>query len=247
MYDLKGQVALVTGGCRGIGKAIVWALANAGADVAINYNQNKQAAEELLQQIKDLGRKGLVVQGSVANREDCNLIVKETVDHLGRIDILINNAGVNKDNIVARMKTEEWEEVMRTNLDGVFNCCQAVMRPFLKQKGGRIVNISSIAGIYGNSGQANYASAKAGVIGFTKSLSKEIGSRGITVNAVAPGLIDTEMTEKLDEKVKEESLQRISLGRFGTPEEVAAAVLFLVAAGDYITGQVIAVDGGLTL
>ncbi len=248
MLNLEGKVALVTGGSRGIGKAIVLALANAGAATAINYRENKKAAEEVLEMVAARDGKGIIVQADVSDREACTKMVMETVDYLGRIDILINNAGITRDNIMARMKQEEWEEVIQINLTGVYNCCQSVIRPLLKQKkGGRIINISSIAGIYGNSGQANYASAKAGVIALTKSLSRELGSRGITVNAIAPGLIETEMTAVMPEKIKDESLNRISLGRFGKPEEVADAVLFLAARGDYITGQVLSVDGGLTL
>ncbi len=247
MYDLSGKVALITGASRGIGREISLTFARAGAAVAINYQRNGEAAREVLDKVKAEGGKGMMIQGDVAQKDDCNKMVKETVDNLGRIDILINNAGITRDNILARMKPEEWEEVIQTNLNGVFNCCQAVIRPFLKQKSGRIVNMASIAGIYGNSGQANYASSKAGVIAFTKTLSKELGSRGITVNAVAPGLIETEMTSELGEATLEDNINKIPLGRLGKPEEVAAAVLFLVAAGEYITGQVLAVDGGLTL
>ena len=247
MYDLSGKVALITGASRGIGREISLAFARAGAAVAVNYQRNEEAAQEVLDNVKAEGGKGMIIQGDVAQSDDCNKMVKETVDNLGRIDILINNAGITRDNILARMKPEEWEEVIQTNLNGVFNCCQAVIRPFLKQKSGRIVNMASIAGIYGNSGQANYAASKAGVIAFTKTLSKELGSRGITVNAVAPGLIETDMTAELEEATREDNINKIPLGRLGKPEEVAAAVLFLVAAGEYITGQVLAVDGGLTL
>ena len=247
MYDLSGKVALITGASRGIGREISLVFARAGAAVAVNYQRNEEAAREVLDNVKAEGGKGMIIQGDVAQSDDCNKMVKETVDNLGRIDILINNAGITRDNILARMKPEEWEEVIQTNLNGVFNCCQAVIRPFLKQKSGRIVNMASIAGIYGNSGQANYAASKAGVIAFTKTLSKELGSRGITVNAVAPGLIETDMTAELEEATREDNINKIPLGRLGKPEEVAAAVLFLVAAGEYITGQVLAVDGGLTL
>ncbi len=247
MYDLSGKVALVTGGSRGIGRETVLALSRAGAAVAINYQHNQQAAQEVLDQVFSENGTGMIIQADVSQSQESNKMIKETVDNLGKIDILINNAGITRDNILVRMKPEEWEEVINTNLTGVFNCCQAVIKPFLKQKGGRIVNIASVAGIYGNTGQANYASSKAGVIALTKSLSKELGSRGITVNAVAPGFIDTEMTAEVAENVKEETMSRISLGRLGRPEEVAETVLFLVAAADYITGQVISVDGGITL
>ncbi|MFY9114548.1 MAG: 3-oxoacyl-[acyl-carrier-protein] reductase [Dethiobacteria bacterium] len=248
MRKLEGKVALVTGGSRGIGRAIVKALANEGASLAINYQQNKTAAQEVLDIIEADGGRGILIKGNVADRKSCDRMVLETIDYYGRIDILINNAGITRDNIMVIMKQEEWEDVIRINLTGVFNCCQAVIRPLLKQKsGGRIINISSIAGIYGNSGQANYAASKDGVIALTKSLSKELGSRGITVNAVAPGFIETEMTAQLSDKIKEDSLKRIPLGRIGRPEDVAEAVLFFAAEANYITGQVLPVDGGLVL
>ena len=245
---LHGKVALVTGGSRGIGREIVLALARAGAAVAINYQKRDDAAEAVLQEVSELGAKGLLYKADVTQLQECEKMVKATLEHFGRIDILINNAGIRRDNILALMKTEDWEVVMDTNLKGVFNCCKAIVRPLLKQKnGGKIINIASIAGVVGNSGQANYAAAKAGVIAFTKSLAKELGKRGITVNSVAPGFIQTDMTESLPQQLKETVLPRIALERFGRPEEVAEAVLFLAESANYITGSVIMVDGGLSL
>ena len=245
---LKGKVAIVTGGSRGIGREIVLALAKAGAAVVINYCERPDAAEETLKKVEELGSEGLIYQANVKNLPECEKMVKATLDHFGGIDILINNAGIRRDNILALMKAEDWEVVMDINLKGVFNCCKAVLRPLLKQKrGGKIINITSIAGVFGNSGQSNYAAAKAGVIAFTKSLAKEIGKRGITVNSVAPGFIDTDMTESLPQQYKENVVSRIALERFGRPEEVAETVLFLAERANYITGSVILVDGGLSL
>jgi len=246
--SLQGKVALVTGGSRGIGREIVLALAKAKAAVVINFQQQRDAAEVVLEEVRALGSDGLLCQADVTELADCEKMVKAALDHFGRIDILINNAGIRRDNILALMKPEDWEVVIDTNLKGVFNCCKAVLRPMLKQKsGGKIINIASIAGVVGNSGQANYAAAKAGVIAFTKSLAKELGKRGITVNAVAPGFIQTDMTESLPQQLKEMVLPRIALERFGRPEDVAEAVLFLAESANYITGSVIVVDGGLSL
>lgn len=245
---LHGKVALVTGGSRGIGRAIVLALARAGADVVINYQNKDEAARAVLAEVETAGAAGLLCKADVTRLLECEKMVNAALAHFGRIDILINNAGVRRDNILPLMKTEDWEVVMDTNLKGVFNCCKAAVKPFLKQKtGGRIINIASIAGIFGNSGQTNYAVAKAGVIAFTKSLAKELGKRGITVNAVAPGFIQTEMTDSLPQQLKESVLPRIALERFGSPDEVAEAVLFLAEGANYITGSVIMVDGGLSL
>lgn len=246
--SLEGKVALVTGGSRGIGREIVLALAKAKAAVVINFQQQRSAAEAVLEEVRALGSEGLLCQADVTELADCEKMVKAALDHFGRIDILINNAGIRRDNILALMKPEDWEVVIDTNLKGVFNCCKAVLRPMLKQKsGGKIINIASIAGVVGNSGQVNYAAAKAGVIAFTKSLAKELGKRNITVNAVAPGFIQTDMTEDLPRQLKEMILPRIALERFGKPEEVAEAVLFLAESANYITGSVIMVDGGLSL
>ncbi|NMB41599.1 MAG: 3-oxoacyl-[acyl-carrier-protein] reductase [Firmicutes bacterium] len=245
---LHTKVALVTGGSRGIGREIVLALAAAGADVAINYRKRDDDAKVVLNEVNKLGVKGLLCKADVTQLQECEKMVKAVLEHFGRIDILINNAGIRRDNILALMKTEDWEEVMDTNLKGVFNCCKAIMRPLLKQKsGGKIINIASMAGIYGNSGQTNYAAAKAGVIAFSKSLAKELGRRKITVNSIAPGFIQTDMTESLPQQLRESVLPRIALERFGKPEEVAEAVLFLAKSANYITGSVITVDGGLSL
>jgi 3-oxoacyl-[acyl-carrier protein] reductase len=245
---LAGKVALVTGGSRGIGKEIVLALSGAGAAVAINYHSQAAAAEGVLKKVEENGGKGIIVQADVTSFEESERMVKAALDHFGRIDILINNAGLRRDNLLISMKPEDWDLVIDTNLKGVFNPCKAVLRPLLKQKsGGRIINIASIAGLFGNSGQANYAASKGGVIALTKSLAKEVGRRGITVNAIAPGFIETEMTEELPPELKKAALSRISLARFGKPEDVAQTVLFLARDADYITGAVLTVDGGLTL
>ncbi len=246
--DLTGKTALVTGASRGIGRATALTLASAGASVVVNYNSNENAAEEVKKQIENHGSSALVVRADVADYSQCEHLVKSAIDHFKRIDILVNNAGITRDNLLARMKEEEWQAVIDTNLNGVYNCCRAVLRPLLKQKsGGRIINVASVAGIHGNSGQANYSAAKGGVIAFSRSLAKELGSRNITVNAVAPGFIETEMTGVLSDEMKEQVLSRIALGRLGKPEEVADVILFLASSADYVTGQVIAVDGSLSM
>lgn len=245
---LVGKVALVTGGSRGIGRAVALKLAENGADVAINYAGNTAAAEEVKAAIEKLGRKAMLVQGSVADTDGVQAIVNQVVKELGRLDILVNNAGITRDGLLMRMKEADWDAVLETNLKGVFNCSKAVMRTMMKQKSGRIVNMASVVGEMGNAGQANYAAAKAGVIGFTKSLAKEVASRGITVNAVAPGFIATDMTKVLTDDQKAEMAKTIPLGRAGQPEDVANAVLFLVSdEAAYITGQVLNVDGGMVM
>ncbi len=245
---LTGKVALVTGGSRGIGRAIALTLAAHGADIAINYAGNTAAAEEVKAAIEAMGRKALLVQGSVAETDGVQAIVNQVVKELGRLDILINNAGITRDGLLMRMKEADWDAVMETNLKGVYNCSKAVMRTMMKQKSGRIVNMASVVGEMGNAGQANYAAAKAGVIGFTKSLAKEVASRGITVNAVAPGFIATDMTSVLTDEQKAEMARTIPLGRAGQPQDVANAVLFLVSEeAAYITGQVLNVDGGMVM
>ena len=245
---LVGKVALVTGGSRGIGRAIALKLAENGADVAINYAGNTAAAEEVKAAIEQMGRKALLIQCSVADTDGVQAMVNQVVKDLGRLDILVNNAGITRDGLLMRMKEADWDDVMNTNLKGVYNCSKAVMRTMMKQKSGRIVNMASVVGEMGNAGQANYAAAKAGVIGFTKSLAKEVASRGITVNAIAPGFIATDMTRVLSDDQKAEMARTIPLGRAGQPEDVANAVLFLASEGAaYITGQVLNVDGGMVM
>lgn len=244
---LDGMVALVTGSSRGIGRAIAVALAKAGANVVVNYAGREDAARGTADMIEETGRKALVIKADVSDPEQVKAMVDKTVKELGRLDILVNNAGITRDNLLMRMKDEEWDTVVNTNLKGAFNCCRAAARPMLKARGGRIINVSSVVGLSGNPGQVNYSAAKAGLIGLTRTLAGELGSRGITVNAVAPGFITTDMTEKLPDDVKERLKERIPLGRLGTPEEIADVVTFLCSpSAGYITGQVIAVDGGMT-
>jgi 3-oxoacyl-[acyl-carrier protein] reductase len=245
---LSGKVALVTGGSRGIGRAICLELAAQGAKVVVNYAGSQAAAEAVVAQIKEQGGEALAVQGDVASYEDAEKMVKATLEAFGRVDILVNNAGITRDNLLIRMKEEDWDAVLNTNLKGVFNCTKAVARPMMKQRFGRIINITSVVGVIGNPGQANYVSAKAGVIGLTKSSAKELSSRGITVNAVAPGYIETDMTEKLGEDVKSKLFEAIPLQRLGRPEDIANVVSFLASdKASYITGQVLNVDGGMVM
>jgi 3-oxoacyl-[acyl-carrier protein] reductase len=245
---LEGKTAVITGASRGIGRATAIILARAGAAVVINYSSSADAAEEVKKTIEGFGGSAIAVKADISNYAESEALMQSAIDHFKKIDILINNAGITRDNLLARMKPQEWQQVIDTNLTGTYNCCRAVLRPLLKQKsGGRIVNVASVAGIHGNSGQANYAAAKGGVIAFTRTLAKELGSRNITVNAVAPGFIETEMTAGLPEQVKEQVLSRIALGRFGQPEEVAEVILFFASAAGYVTGQVIAVDGSLAM
>ncbi len=245
---LKGKTAVVTGASRGIGRATAITLARAGAAVVINYSSSADAADEVKRTIEGFGGSAIAVKADVSDYTESETLMQSAIDHFKKIDILINNAGITSDNLLARMKPQEWQKVIDTNLTGTYNCCRAALKPLLKQKsGGRIINISSVAGIHGNSGQANYAAAKGGVIAFTRTLAKELGSRNITVNAVAPGFIETEMTAGLPDQVKEQVLSRIALGRFGQPEEVAEVILFFASAAGYVTGQVIAVDGSLSM
>ena len=243
---LSGQTALVTGASRGIGRAIALKLGETGAEVVVNYSNSPDKAEEVVAEINSIGGKAYAIQANIADEEEVNKLMKTVLQRNGQIDVLINNAGITRDGLLMRMKTEDWQDVMNLNLNGVFLCTRAVARPMLKQKKGRIVNVTSVIGLMGNAGQANYAAAKAGVIGFTKSVAKEFASRGITVNAVAPGFISTDMTKGLEAK---EILSAIPLGSFGTPEQVAGTVKFLAAdpAAAYITGQVIQVDGGMVM
>ncbi|WCN39056.1 3-oxoacyl-ACP reductase FabG [Aneurinibacillus uraniidurans] len=243
---LNGKVALVTGGSRGIGRAIALALAEAGADVAINYAGNETAARETADAVTALGRKAIIIKADVANATEVDAMVKQTIDELGGMDILVNNAGITRDNLLMRMKEEEFDDVIATNLKGVFNCIKAVTRPMMKARSGRIINISSVVGVMGNPGQANYVAAKAGVIGMTKSVARELASRGITVNAVAPGFIDTDMTAVLGDDAKQALLTQIPLARLGKPEDIAHVVKFIASdEASYMTGQVFHVDGGM--
>lgn len=244
--ELEGKVAIVTGASRGIGRAIAENLAQAGADIVAVYQRNRQKVDELAQQLEPLGRTCLPVQADVSQEADVNALVQQTLEQFGKIDILINNAGITRDTLLMRMKTEDWEQVIDVNLSGMFYCLKAVTKPMLKQRSGKIVFITSIIGVTGNAGQANYAASKAGVIGLMKSAAQEFASRGILVNAVAPGFIQTDMTENLPEKVKTAILEKVPLHRMGRPEEVAEAVRFLVSdRASYLTGQVIHINGGL--
>lgn len=245
---LNGKTALVTGAGRGIGREIALTLAEYGADVIINYNGSKDRAEEVRAQIEAMGRKAAAVQCSVSDYEACGQMITDMLGVFGHIDILVNNAGITRDNLVIRMKEEDFDAVIDTNLKGTFNTIKHMYRPFLKQRAGRIINISSVTGILGNAGQVNYSASKAGVIGLTKSMARELASRNITVNAVAPGYIDTDMTQAMTDSAKETTLAQIPLGRVGTPRDVAEAVAFLASdRAAYITGQVISVDGGMCM
>ncbi len=248
MIDLTGKAALITGGSRGIGKAIALRLARQGADVAFSYRGNAEAAKATAAEIEAIGTRALAVQGDVRDPESAETVVKAALEAFGKVDILVNNAGVTRDDLIMRMTAEAWREVLETNLFGAFWMTKAVTRPMLKARAGRIVNITSVSGQAGQMGQANYSSAKAGLIGLTKATARELASRGITVNAVAPGFVLTELTQDLPDNLKAEITSRTPLGRFGTTEEVADAVAFLASdEAGYITGQVLAVDGGLVM
>ncbi|ANA83214.1 3-oxoacyl-[acyl-carrier-protein] reductase [Paenibacillus glucanolyticus] len=243
---LKGQTALVTGASRGIGRSIALGLADLGANVAVNYAGSEAAAAEVVEAIRAKGVSAIAIKSNVGRTEEAEAMVKQVMETFGRIDILVNNAGITRDNLIMRMKEEEFDQVIETNLKGVFNCLKAVTRPMMKQRYGRIINISSVVGALGNPGQANYVAAKAGVIGLTKSAARELASRGITVNAVAPGFIDTDMTRELSEDMREGLLGGIPLARLGQPEEIAGVVAFLASSSaSYMTGQVLHVDGGM--
>jgi 3-oxoacyl-[acyl-carrier protein] reductase len=244
---LSDRVAIITGGSRGIGRAIALTLAQKGAAVVVNYAASAGAAADVVDSIRSRGGRAIACKADVSDSGEAAGLVKEAQTQFGRVDILVNNAGVIRDNLILRLKDEDWETVLGINLKGAFNCARAAARGMLKNQYGRIVNISSVSGIIGNTGQVNYCASKAGLLGLTKALAKELGSRNITVNAVAPGFITTEMTAGLPEDIKEKMLAQIPLRRFGGPEEIAELVAFLASdAAAYITGQTITVDGGMT-
>ena len=246
--QLTGKSALVTGGSRGIGRATALELARQGARVAVNYMAQEAAANAVVAAIKEAGGEAFAVQADVGDATAVERMVETLQEHWGRVDILVNNAGINRDTLLMRMSEEDWDAVIRTDLKGPFLCTKAVLRPMLRQRWGRIINLSSIIGTRGNAGQANYAAAKAGLIGFTKSVAKEVASRNITVNALAPGWIESDMVASVPEAYRKEALARIPAGRFGTPEDVAATIAFLASeAASYITGQVLGIDGGMVL
>ena len=245
---LEGKVALITGASRGIGRATALKFAAEGAKVAINFAGNTQKAEEVKNLIESNGGEALLVQGDVSDFAKVGEIVEKVVETWGKIDILVNNAGITRDTLLLKMSESDFDEVIATNLKGVFNCTKAVTKLMMKQRSGRIVNMSSVVGIMGNAGQANYSAAKAGIIGFTKSVAKELASRGVTVNAIAPGFIGTDMTDAIPEKIKSDMISKIPLGKIGEPEDVANAALFFVSEeAKYITGQIICVDGGMAM
>ena len=245
---LQGKTAVVTGGSRGIGRAICLELARQGANVVVNYSGSEQKAKDVVIEIETLGVRAIAVQANVAQVEDVEALMKQALESFGSIDILVNNAGITRDNLLMRMKESEWDDVIDTNLKGVFLCTKAVTRQMMKQRSGRIINISSIVGVAGNPGQVNYVASKAGVIGMTKTVAQELASRNILVNAIAPGFITTEMTQELPQEVKETMLKQIPLAKLGQPEDVAKTVAFFASdAANYITGQVLHVDGGLVM
>lgn len=245
---LQDQVALVTGASRGLGRAIALELASQGASVIVNYAGSEDKAKAVVEEIKALGQQAIAVRCNVANSDEVASMVKTAVEEFGKIDILVNNAGVTRDNLLMRMKEEEWDTVLDTNLKGVFLCTKSVTRLMMKQRKGRIINVASVVGVVGNAGQANYVAAKAGVIGLTKTTAKELAPRGITVNAIAPGFITTDMTDQLPEEVRTGLLSQIPLARFGQPEDIAKVVSFLASSDSaYMTGQTLCVDGGMVM
>jgi 3-oxoacyl-[acyl-carrier protein] reductase len=244
----EGRVAVVTGGGRGIGRAVALRLANEGANVAISYRSNDEAAEKAAEEVRAAGVRCESFKGDVASPEDVAALFDGVSDAFGRIDILVNNAGLTRDNLMMRMKEQEFDDVIGTNLKGTYLCTRAVLRPMIRARWGRIVNVSSVVGLVGNAGQANYAASKAGIIGFTKSVAREVAQRGITANVVAPGYVETELTGSLPEQVKDRIREQVPAGRFGEAEEVAEVVAFLAGEGaGYVTGQTLAVDGGMTM
>lgn len=248
MSKLAGKTAIITGGSRGIGAEIARKFAADGAKVVVNYSGSQEKAEAVVADIEANGGTAIAVKANVADAESVKAMVDETMKTFGSVDILVNNAGITRDNLMMRMKDDEWDDVININLKGVFICTKAVTRQMMKQRSGRIVNIASIVGVMGNAGQANYVAAKAGVIGLTKTTARELASRGITANAVAPGFITTDMTEKLSEDVQKAMMGQIPLGRFGAPEDVAKAALFLASDdASYMTGQTLHLDGGMVM
>ncbi len=248
--DLQKKVAVITGSSRGIGATTAYKLAEAGANIVINYpfTEEKENAEKVKKKIENNNQKALIVKGDVSDSSEAKNLINKAVEKFDKIDILVNNAGITRDNLLLRMKENEWDQVMEVNLKGVFNCTKAVIRNMMKQKSGKIINLASVVGITGNAGQANYSASKAGVIGFTKSIARELSSRNINVNAVAPGFIKSKMTDELSESVKKEMLDSIPLNKFGEQEDVAATIVFLSSEkSDYITGQVINIDGGMVM
>lgn len=245
---LEGKVALVTGAAKGIGKAIALALAADGAAVIVNYNGSKDRAEQTVEKIKALGADAIAYQCNVADTKAVDDMIKEIIRIYGRLDILVNNAGITRDNLIMKMTEEDFDAVINANLKGCFNTIKAVSRQMLKQRSGRIINITSVSGILGNAGQANYAASKAGIIGLTKTMARELASRGITVNAVAPGFVDTDMTQTLSDSIKAAATAQIPLGHFGRPEDIASMAAYLASEkASYITGQIISVDGGMAI
>ena len=246
MFDLTGRAALITGSSRGIGRAIALQLARQGASIAVNYLSNEEAAKEVQETIGSYEGRAVLLQGDISQPEQAERVVDMAHEAFGRLDILVNNAGFNRDTLLLRMSVSDWDEVMATNLRATFLCTKAAVRHMLRARWGRIINIGSVSGIAGNAGQANYAAAKAGLVGFTKAVAREMGSRKITANVVAPGLVQTELTEHIPQQVRDMAMERIFVGRLGTPEDVAACVAFLASEeASYISGQLLVVDGGL--
>lgn len=245
---LKDKIAVVTGGSRGIGSATAIKLAEQGADLVINYNSDQKSAQKTARKVRKLGRNAIVIQANIANMKEAKKLINNTIQEYERIDILVNNAGITRDGFLLRMKEKDFDDVINVNLKGTFNCTKQAIKYMMKQKYGKIVNLSSVVGMMGNATQSNYAASKAGVVGFTKAVAREISKRGINVNAVAPGFIDTDMTEELPEKVKQEMLNNIPLNRFGEVEDVANVIMFLVSPlASYINGQTINIDGGMLM
>lgn len=248
MSDLSERVAVVTGASRGIGREIALELARRGAALVVNYNRSAGAAEDVVSAIKDEGGEAVAVQADVSDFEQAQQLIKSALDAYDKIDILVNNAGTTRDMLLMMMPEQDWDDVVRINLKSAYNCSKAALRPMMRKRYGRIINMTSAAGIAGNPGQTNYSASKAGLIGLTKSLAREIGARSITVNAVAPGFVPTDLTESVPENIREASIQQIPLGRWGTAEEVAYAVAFLASdEASYITGHVLSVDGGMVM